>query len=210
MNKLEKTILIILFGSIWGAVELFGGDILRAWGIPNKSALLFGIALIIMYSSKSLVNLTGSTIIMALIAGAFKTASDNFYGCQVAAITIDAVIFELFYFALKTKLDSSFVTRLVAAPLLTYIAYAVFAFFATYVLRQENWYAGGLSGIGEYLISGGLFAAIYSLAAIQIGYYLGAALLPFRSKLTNRFAVSSFRFAAAAIALIIWIVGLQS
>lgn len=210
MNKLEKTILIILFGSIWGAAELFGGDIFRTWGIPNKSSLLFGIALIIMYSSKSLVNLTGSTIIMALIAGAFKTASDNFYGCQAAAITIDAVIFELFYFALKTKLDRSFITRLITAPLITYSAYIVFAFFATYILRQENWYATGLAGIVEYLISGALYAAVYSLAAIQFGFYIGATLKPIRMNLTNRFAISSFRFAAAAIAVFIWIVGLQS
>lgn len=210
MNKLEKTILIILFGSIWGAIELFGGDLFRAWGIPNKSSLLFGIALIIMYSSKGLVNMPGSTIIMALIAGAFKTASDNFYGCQIAAITIDAVIFEFFYFALKTKLDRSFVTRLIAAPLFTYIIYASFAFFATYILRQENWYAGGITGIGEYLISGALYAAVYSLAAIQLGFYIGAAFKPIRLNLTSRFAISSFRLVSAAIALIIWIVGLQS
>ncbi|NLI16701.1 MAG: hypothetical protein GX409_10500 [candidate division Zixibacteria bacterium] len=210
MNKIEKIILIILFGSIWGAAELFGGDLFRAWQIPNKSSLLFAIALIIMYSSKSLVNINGSTVIMALIAGAFKTVSDNFYGCQVAAITIDAVIFEFFYFALKTKLYRNFLTRLITAPLLTYIAFAFFAFFATYILRQENWYAGGLTGIGEYLISGALYAAVYSLAAIQIGFYLGAAFKPLREKLTNQSAVFSFRLTAAAIALLIWIVGLQS
>jgi len=210
MNKLEKTILIILFGSIWGAAELFGGDLMRAWGIPHKSSILFGIALIIMYSSKSLVNFTGSTIIMALIAGAFKTVSDNFFGCQVAAITIDATIFELFYFALRAKLDHSFVTRLVSAPIITYLAYTIFAFFATYILRQENWYAGGITGIGEYLISGALYAAVFSLAAIQLGFYIGAALKPIRLSLTSRFAISSFRLVSAAITLLIWIVGLQS
>jgi hypothetical protein len=210
MGKYEKSILIILFGSLWGAAELFGGDLFRAWGIPNKSSLLFGIALIIMYTSKSFVRFTGSTIIMALLAGAFKTASDNFYGCQVAAITIDATIFEIFYFALNVKMDKSFASRLIVAPLITYIAYTSFAFFATYILRQENWYAGGLAGIGEYLISGALYAAIYSLAAIQIGYYLGTSLKPLRSNLSNKYAISSFQAAALAIVLIIWIAGLQS
>lgn len=209
MNKLEKTILVILFGSIWGAVELFGGDILRAWGIPNRSSILFAIALLIIYASKSLANFTGSTILMALIAGAFKTASDNFYGCQVAAITIDATIFEIFYYALKTKLDRSFVARLISAPIITYLAYTIFAFFATYILRQENWVERGLPGIGDYLVTGALFAAIYSLIAIQIGYYIGAALKPFRSNLTDKIAIFSFRLAAAAIVLVIWIIGLK-
>jgi hypothetical protein len=210
MSKYEKTILIILFGSLWGAAELFGGDLFRAWGIPNKSSLLFGIALIIMYASKSFVRFSGSTIIMALLAGAFKTASDNFYGCQVAAITIDATIFEIFYFALSTKMDRSFVNRLIAAPLITYAAYTTFAFFATYILRQENWYAGGLAGIGDYLISGALFAAIYSLAAIQVGFYLGTLLKPIRSNLSNKYAISSFQLAVVVVVLIIWITGLQS
>ena len=97
MSKYEKILVVLLFGSLWGALELFGRDLFRAIGMPQKSALLFGLGIIILYASKRLVHFPGSVVVMALIAGLFKTASSNFFPCQFAAVMINGIVFDTAY-----------------------------------------------------------------------------------------------------------------
>ena len=207
MSKFEKLLFIILMGSLWGALELFGGDQLRAWGVPNKSALLFGLGLIILYASKRVVNFAGSPVIMALIAGLFKTVSSNFYPCQFAAIVINGIIFDGAYGFYKNQLNSSPIYRSMAAPVITILSFAVFAFFATYVLQQVNWVERGLKGIGEYIYTDGLMASLISILTINLGYYLGTALRSYFESRKADLPFAFFRVISISVVAVIWIAG---
>ncbi len=125
MNKSDKVLAILLIGTLWGAIELFGGELFRAWDVPNKSALLFGLTLIVIYASKNLVDFVGSAVIMAAIASLFKTASSNFYSCQVAAVMINGIIFDGTYLLFKKQFDSSAAVRSVIAPIMAYMSFAI-------------------------------------------------------------------------------------
>ena len=118
MSKFEKILVVLLIGSLWGALELFGRDIFRAIGVPQKSALLFGLGIIILYASKKLVDFPGSVVIMALIAGLFKMASSYFFPCQFAAVVINGIVFDVTYTAFKERLDSSQEFTTIAAPVM--------------------------------------------------------------------------------------------
>jgi hypothetical protein len=168
MSKFEKILMVILLGSIMGAVELYGGDLFRTLNVSNKSSFLFAIGIMLMFASKRLIDFKGSIIIMAAIAAIFKTASANFYACQVAAIMINGIVFEGTYFYLKNKLESSMVWRSALAPMIAYVSYAVFAFSAVYVLKEIHWAERGFPGIVDYLSSSALIAAIASIITINL------------------------------------------
>jgi hypothetical protein len=207
MSKFEKILIVLLMGSLWGALELFGGDAMRAMGIPNKSAFLFALGLIILYASKRMVDFTGSVIIMALIAGLFKTASAHFYACQFAAVMINGAVFDFSYRAFKNQLDSSPIYRSIAAPVIAYMSYTIFAVAAAYAIGGPEWRASGLQGIADYLAGSGLIAAAASIVTINLGYYLGNILRPIVVEKRTGIPVSLMKISSLVIVAAIWVAG---
>jgi len=207
MSKWEKILVVLLFGSLWGAMELFGRDLFRAVGVPEKSAVLFGLGLIILYVSKRLVDVPGSVVVMALIAGLFKVASSYFFPCQFAAVMVNGIIFDVAYTTFKGRLNSSPIYRTIAAPVLVYVSYAVFALLTTFVLREGTWVAGGWEGIRSYLMSDALTASLISLVTIHLGYHLGNSLKPDTVTQRLRMPPVAFRVVSVALVAAIWIAG---
>jgi len=207
MGKYEKILVVILLGSLWGALELFGRDFFRAIGMPQKSPLLFGLGIIILYASKRLVNFPGSVVIMALIAGLFKTASSQFYPCQFAAVVINGIVFDITYSAFKGRLDSGPINRLIAAPAIVYASYTIFALVATFVLREPSWVEGGWSGIRSFLLADAVIATLISMVTIHFGYYLGRALEPYAAKRKTGLPTVAFRVVSVVLVAAIWVAG---
>jgi hypothetical protein len=207
MSKYEKILIVLLFGSLWGALELFGRDFFRAIGMPQKSALLFGLGIIILYASKRLVHFPGSVVIMALIAGLFKTASGSFYACQFAAVMINGIVFDIAYSAFKERLNRSMLQRAISAPIIVYVSYAAFAFFATYVLQQEPWASEGWAGIRSFLLADAVSASLISIVTIHLGYYLGNVIQPDALLSQLRMPAAAFRIASVLLVAVIWIAG---
>lgn len=176
LRTYDKLLLVLLFGVVFGMLELFGRDALRAAGIEHKSALLYGIGIVILYASKRVAHFPGSVAVMALIASVFKSTSGNFYPCQVAAVMINGVVFDIFYSTFKGRLDSSLLWRTVAAPVIVYVSYAAFAILAAFVLREGSWGTDGWAGVRSYLFTSAISASLYSIVTIHLGYYLGNAL----------------------------------
>jgi len=176
LRKYEKLLLVLIFGAVFGVLELFGRDALRAAGIEHKSALLYGIGIIILYASKRVAHFPGSVAIMALIASVFKTASGNFYPCQVAAVMINGFVFDIAYSTFKGRLDSSLLQRTLAAPAIVYVSYATFAILAAFVLREGTWGTDGWAGVRSYLLTAAVAASLISMVTIHLGYYLGNAI----------------------------------
>jgi hypothetical protein len=172
----EKLLLVLVFGAVFGMLELFGRDALRAAGVEHKSALLYGVGIIILYASKRVVHFAGSVAIMALIASLFKATSSNFYPCTVAAVMINGVVFDIFYSTFKGRLDSSLLARTIAAPVIVYVSYAAFAILAAFILREGSWGNDGWAGVRSYLFTSAVTASLISIVTIHLGYYLGNAL----------------------------------
>jgi len=176
LKKYEKLLLVLIFGAVFGALELFGRDGLRAAGIEHKSAILYGIGIIILYASKRVAHFPGSVALMALIASVIKTASSNFFPCQCAAVMINGVVFDIAYSTYKGRLDSSLLWRTIAAPAVVYVSYAAFAILAAFVLREGSWGADGWAGVRSYLATSAVATSLISMVTIHFGYYLGNAL----------------------------------
>jgi uncharacterized membrane protein len=207
MRRYEKILVVLVLGSLWGALELFGGDLLRAAGVPQKSALLFGLGIIILYASKRLVDFPGSVVVMALIAGLFKTASSHFFPCQFAAVMINGIVFDITYSVFKERLNRSLLFRAIAAPIIVYASYTTFVLIVTFIMREETWVAGGWEGIRSYLLTDGVMASLISIVTIHLGYYLGNALEPYDMRHKLRMPAVAFRIVSVALVAAIWIAG---
>jgi hypothetical protein len=207
MSKYEKILIVLLLGSLWGALELFGRDLFRAMGVPQKSALLFGLGIIILYASKRLVHFPGSVVVMALIAGLFKTASSNFFPCQFAAVMINGIVFDAAYSTFKERLNRSLMFRAVAAPVIVYASYATFALVATYILREGSWASEGWAGIRSFLLADAVSASLISIVTIHLGYYLGNAMQPNGLLSKLRMPSIAIRIASVVLVAAIWIAG---
>jgi hypothetical protein len=207
MKKYEKILIILLFGSLWGALELFGRDIFRSMGVPQKSAILYGLGIIILYASKRLVDFRGSVAIMALIAGLFKTASANFFACQFAAVMINGIVFDIAYSVLKNRLNRSLLFRATAAPIIVYSSYIAFVLIVTFIMREDTWVAGGWEGIRSYLLTDGVTASLISIVTIHLGYYLGTVLESNDMRYKLRMPAVAFRIVSVVLVAAIWIAG---
>ncbi len=172
----EKLLIALVFGAAFGMLELFGRDGLRAAGVQHKAAPLYAIGIIILYASKRVAHFPGSVALMALVASLFKAASSNFYPCQVAAVMINGVVFDIAYSTFRERLDSSLLWRTVAAPVIVYVSYAAFAILAAFALKEGSWGADGWVGVRSYLVTAALATSLYSIVTIHLGYYLGNAI----------------------------------
>jgi hypothetical protein len=207
MGKYEKILIVLVMGSLWGALELFGGDLFRTLGIPNKSACLFGLGLVILFASKRIGGFAGSAVIMALIAGLFKTASSSFYSCQFAAVMINGAVFDIYYELFQERLNAGPVYRIIAAPIISYVSYAAFAFGVTYILKEANWAQRGINGIIDYLTVDAVIATAFSIVTINVGFYLGNVLRPIITERKFGMPAAYFRIASFVIVSAIWIAG---
>lgn len=177
MKKISDKILIVLiFGSLWGAFELFGADMLIALHVPHKSPYLFSFGILVLILSKKLSDFPLSAVFIAAIALFYKSFAPNFHVCwatQTAAITINGIVFELGYRLLRSRFDYSITWRSLGAVVFALGSYIVLMSFNV-VFRPGVFFAcGGIQGLFSYLSSSGVYAAVLSIPAINIGHWLG-------------------------------------
>lgn len=175
----DKIMAIIVIGSIWGALEIFGYRLLTLLDAPHKSPYLFAIAIIVMMAAKRIVPFAGSTFIMAVIAAFYKVLSVSMPACgsnAVMALLIDSAAFEIVYWAARQKIEYNLWYRFLAAPIVTLLAYAGFAYYAQYINPEATALSPSFQGIVNYMKNSAIYAAILSLAAIHLGYNFGKAL----------------------------------
>ncbi len=177
MNKIiEKILIVLIFGSLWGAFELYGADMLVAIGVPHKSPFLFSFGLLVLVMSKKLSDFPMSAVLIAFVALFYKSFAPNFHVCwatQTAAITINGLVFELGYRLMRNRFDSHIAWRSAGAVIIALGSYtALMSFNAAF--RPEVYSAcGGIQGFFSYISTSGLYAAALSILTINIGYWLG-------------------------------------
>jgi hypothetical protein len=90
---------------------------------------------------------------------------------------------------------------------IAYASYVLFAFAATYIIREPNWVAAGLPGIGDYLASSALGAAALGIIGINAGYYLGMSARHYLESMRMRAASIYLRLGSLAAVVLIWLAG---
>ena len=159
-------------GSLWGAFELFGGELLSAMAVPHKSPFFFAFAIMTLIAAKRLLDFRGSSIVIALIVIFYKSFSTNFHVCavtQISAIMLDGVAFEIGYQVFKKKFESSFVWRSFGGIIIAYAAYIILMSYDAIFDPKGFAACGCIPGMFQYISTSGTYAAILSLFTINFG-----------------------------------------
>ncbi len=177
-KHIGKIMTVLVLGSIWGAMEIFGVEFLKAMAVPYKSPFLLAFALAVMMAGKRLSDFAGSAILMAIIAAFYKTMSFSLPACGsnvFAAVIIDGAVFEAVYQLSKSRIESSLWQRSLAGAAMAFGALFFFGLYAAFINPESAAASGNITGAFDYLRTRGIFAVAMSLAAINIGFYLGNA-----------------------------------
>ena len=172
---------VVLFGSLWGLAELGIGEVMWARDIP-RAPLLTAVGVIFLVMGRRVWSAPGSSLSLAAVASAFKFLQHPVWGCKVAAVLMVGFVFDLgfsLYEAWQRRRDPSFARAstgavLTLSPILTFLSFIAFSYFARDVLLNPYW--AMQDKFTNYMFVQGPIAAVLALPAALAGVRLSSAL----------------------------------
>jgi hypothetical protein len=198
---------VALFGTLWGASELFLGGWLYAADVPYASVPLTLIALCVLSVARAHVPRAGSSVAIALLAAAYKAAAMlsaavlgtlPVFACHLLGIVLLGATYEAAFALLGRR------SRIICGAIVPPVSNALFAFGMTFVIRYRFWVEGGWEKIGRHVGVSGLICAAAGAILVPLCFALVEAArrrkvpLPLRSWLAagGAFATASLWVAA--------------
>ncbi|MFH1690479.1 MAG: hypothetical protein ABIE42_09610 [Candidatus Eisenbacteria bacterium] len=172
---------IVLFGSLWGLAELGLGEVMWARDIP-RAPVLTAIGVIFLVLGRRVWAAPGSSLALAAVASAFKFLQHPVWECKIAAVLMVGAIFDVgfsLHEAGQRRKSPSFArvdTRaaLVLSPVLTFVSFIAFSYFARDVLNNPYW--GMPEKMTNYMFVQGPIAAVLAIPAALAGLRLSSYL----------------------------------
>lgn len=81
---------LLLFGSLWGAMEVVGGEVLHRNGVPQASVFLTAWALFVLAVSRGVLNRPGTSSAVGALAALYKLANAAPFFCHLLGIFLSA------------------------------------------------------------------------------------------------------------------------
>lgn len=172
---------VVLFGSLWGLVELGAGEVMWAQDIP-RAPILTAVGVLFLVLGRRVWAAPGSSLALTGVAAAFKFLQHPFWGCKVAAVLMLGALFEVGFSLVEARQrsrDASVVRAsrgsvLALSPALTLLSFVLFSYFARDVLHNPYW--ANASKMNGYMFFQGPVAAILAVPAAWAGLRLAARL----------------------------------
>lgn len=202
-NRWRSAMWILFFGSLWGASEVFLNEGLRAIDAPWTSVPLTVSALLILGLAATRLPAFGTLILVALVAGGYRTATAGPFWCHTLALLALGFVLDAVRTALAPDARHPLRTALLGG-LSAFAAHVAFAVLITYEFAYHHWTGDGGAKFREYVFVSGTIAAV-----------LSAGLLPLALSIQARARDTStpgphgpLQSLPAATAALLWVVGL--
>lgn len=173
MKSAKNWIWLLLFGSLWGVVEVVVGEFLFDKGVPFASVWLTAWAFLMLAAARGVLNEPGSSSVVGAVASLYKLAFAAPYFCHLLGIFFLGMAFDIFASLLLKNKRAQVWRRSFTGALSAYTGYALFALVITYVARYRPWVAGGLPKVVHHIFVGGGYAALACLAVVPAGDWIG-------------------------------------
>jgi len=176
-TKIPKNWLwLFLFGSLWGAVEVLGGEALRANDVPLASVWLTAAALFLLAVGRGALNRPGTSAVIGALAALYKLANAAPFYCHLLGIFMTGVMFDAFASLLLAEKEGrkDWWRAPLTGALSAYAGNALFAVLMTFVVRYQYWVGDGLRKFGRHICVSGSLAALASLLLVPLGLRVGA------------------------------------
>jgi len=166
MKKLELVLPILIVGSLWGIAEI----------LPLPTAGFIVAAILLLTLARVFVNRVGTSTLMGLVACAIKTTSISFVPCTWGGILAVAVSYDLLATLIWRTEKISLLWSAILGFSAATLAAPMFLAWVYWIVPEPYWVAQGLPRAIDYLVSTGLWSALFSIAGAPLGMMAGAAL----------------------------------
>ncbi len=176
MRRRELLLIVLFFGSLWGAVEAGLGELLHRADVPYASVPLTIIAFALLTIAWVYCPRAGTSTLIASCAMLFKFVNTPFWGCHLLGILLLGAAFDLLLLATAYDLrrgPGKALGNALFGAAATYLGFALFAVLITYVFRYEYWARDGLPRVVNHVFVGGTVAAIGSAIAVPLSVRFG-------------------------------------
>jgi hypothetical protein len=201
-EKFWPLVWVILFGSLWGMSEVFGGGALYEADIPSASVWLSVWALFLLAFARTLLHTPGTSTAIGAVAAVFRLVNAGPFICHLLGIFLLGVAFDLAASFLWKRKTKGFFRKGLTGILSAYGGYALFALIITYIIRYETWVAGGWPKVADHIFASGSLAAAAAAVIVPFGYMIGRR-TKLAGSLSSRWAYSG----ALVLSLLLWVVG---
>ena len=176
---MKKRILltILIFGSLWGCIEVFAGGALKGV-IPYSSVVPSILGLAVLAAARFLVKTPGSSIAIGVVAALFRLTNAGGYFCHLWAIFLIGVSFDIVVSILGSRWERTKWQGL-AGISSAYLTTSLFSLTLTYIIQYEWWAVPGLPKVLDYIGINGSLIAVGALFVVPLGYKLGKSLMVF-------------------------------
>lgn len=195
----KKTLLAILvFGSLWGCIEVFASMYLN---IPHSSVIPTILGLAVLAAARFLVKTPGSSTAIGAVALLFRLITAGHYYCHIWAIFLIGASFDIVVSLLGSRWQKTKWQGL-AGISSAYLTTTLFSVTMTYIIQYEYWASVGLPKVLDYIAINGSLIAVGALLFVPLGYKLGKPLMTF----SNARPRPAF-IGAVLLTLILWGIG---
>ena len=173
MKDFKNWVWLLAFGSLWGIMEVIGGEAFFKNNVPHASIWLSAWAFFIMGVARGVINKPGTSTAVGATAALFKLVNASPYYCHLLGIFFLGMIFDIAA-TLWMKNEKKYSLRTVLTGIVSaYGGYALFAIIITYIIRYRPWVAGGTPKVLHHIFVGGSFAALAAIVLIPLGLKIG-------------------------------------
>ncbi len=210
---LAISLTIIVIGSVWGLVEMTLGGFLHAIHLPQKGAIMGGLAISFMAIFVTLTKKPSLVPILGIIAASFKPFDVIIFGFPVGspfvinpaiAIVMEALAFSAVAVVLRTAIDKRLLARAGAGIMAGSLGYVFYAAFAS-IFGLGIWSTLAFAEKLQVIVANATPIAIMGAIMLIAGCYVGKATVPrlltFKELRPKLYYSTSF-----ALVLLCWVI----
>jgi hypothetical protein len=174
VNSTRNWLWLLLFGSLWGAMEVVGGEVLYRNGVPQASVFLTAWALFVLAVSRGVLNRPGTSSAVGALAALYKLANAAPFFCHLLGIFFVGLVFDVFAsLLLKQGRKAGWPRASLSGALSAYSGNALFAVLLTFVARYKYWIGDGLAKFSRHILISGSFTALAACLLVPLGLRAG-------------------------------------
>ncbi len=172
LKKLNPWVMLLLFGSLWGLMEVLAGEAFFKQAVPHASVVLSVWALLMLAVARAVWNRPGTSTLVGVIAALFKLVNAAPFYCHLVGIVVVGLAFDAAVTLLSRKIKPVDWRSSLVGAVSPFMANAVFGVFMAYIIRYQFWAGNGPKVLNYILVSGGL-TALAAVVLVPFGFWLG-------------------------------------
>ncbi len=172
LKKLNPWVMLFLFGSLWGLMEVLAGEAFFKQAVPRASVVLSTWAFLMLAVARAVWNKPGTSTLVGAFAALFKLANAAPFYCHLVGIVVVGLAFDVAVTLLCRKIKPVDWRSSLVGAISPFMANAIFGVFMGYIIRYKYWAGNGPKVLDYIFVSGGL-TALAALVLVPFGFWLG-------------------------------------